>query len=194
MAKLTDLTIRKLIQAGERFAGLSDDDCTGLYLCWPEKYAAPFWRFRYKLDGRAKALGLGGYETVSLAEARKTAKTMRARVALGYDPALEKQERKTANKAKEEALKNLRTVAELTEEFITRNVDDKLKRPDIIRQRLEKHVKQSAIAGLYVEQVKPLHIDELIQGGWSSKARSVWPMTCCAGSSGFLTMASCAIT
>jgi hypothetical protein len=42
MAKLTDLAIRKRGQAGEHIAGLSDDDCTGLYLCWPEKYAAPF--------------------------------------------------------------------------------------------------------------------------------------------------------
>jgi hypothetical protein len=49
----------------------------------------------------AWGLGLGGYETVSLSEARKTAKTMRAPVALGYDPALEKQERKAENKAKE---------------------------------------------------------------------------------------------
>ncbi|CAG1023111.1 Prophage integrase IntA [Methylococcales bacterium] len=82
----------------------------------------------------------------------------------GLRPALEKQERKTASKAKEEALKSLRTVAELTEEFIRRNVDERLKRPENIRQRLEIHVKQSPIAGLYVEQVKPLHIDELIQG------------------------------
>lgn len=164
MAKFTDLGIRKLVQAGERFAGLSDDECTGLYLCWPEKYAAPFWRFRYMLNGKARAMSLGGYGTVGLADARKTAKAMRARVMLGHDPLLEKQERKTANKAKEEALKNLRTVAELTEEFIRRNVDDKLKRPENIRQRLEVHVKQSPIAGLYVEQVKPMHVDELIQG------------------------------
>ena len=164
MAKLTDLGIKKLIRGGERFAGMSDEDCKGLYLCWPEKYAAPFWRFRYKMDGKAKALGLGGYETVGLAEARKTAREMRARVLLGYDPALEKQERKTANKAREEELKSLRTVAELTEEYIKRNVDAKLKRPENIRQRLEKHVKQSSIGGLYVEQVKPLHIDGLIQG------------------------------
>lgn len=164
MAKLTDLGIKRLIQADERFAGMSDDDCTGLYLCWPDRYAGPFWRFRYKVGGKAKALVLGAYETVGLAQARKRAKEMRARVTLGYDPALEKKERKTANKAKEEALKNLRTVAELTEEFIKRNVDDRLKRPENIRKRLEIHIKQSSIAGLYVEQVKPLHIDELIQG------------------------------
>jgi len=42
------------------------------------------------MDGKAKVLELGGYETVGLAEARKTAREMRARVLLGYDPALEK--------------------------------------------------------------------------------------------------------
>jgi integrase len=164
MAKLTDLGIKKLIRAGERFAGLSDDDCKGLCLCWPEKYAAPFWRFRYKMDGKAKALGIGGYETVGLADARRTAKEMRARAMLGYDPALEKQERKTANKAKEDALKGLRTVAELTEEYIKRNVDAKLKRPENVRKRLEIHVMRSSIGGMYAEHVKPLHIDGLIQG------------------------------
>lgn len=162
--KLTDLAIRKLIQSGERFSGISDGFCKGLYLCWPKHYAVPFWRFRYKVKGKSRALGLGQFGSVNLAEARKIARELRARIQLGFDPALEKRERRAETLAKEQALQLQRTVAELTEEFMVRHVDGRLKRPVLVRQRLAKHIQQSSIGRLPVEGVKPLHIDGLIQG------------------------------
>ena len=145
VAKLSDLFIKKHVTAGTRFTGLADDRCPGLYIAWPQKYSSPFWRYRYKIGGKDKAIGLGKYPHVGLSDARKIANEMRAKVTLGHDPVLEKKQLKAANKAAEDALKGQRSVSEITEEFMTRHVDGKLKRPLLIRQRLENHIKQSSI-------------------------------------------------
>ena len=109
-------------------------------------------------------MNIGAYGKPGLAEARRTVKELRARVALGFDPATEKQARKAEGKARAEALRNIRTVGQLVDEFFGRYVDGKLKRPEMIRQRLDLHIKRSAIGALPVDQVKPLHIDELLTG------------------------------
>ncbi|EJF2826143.1 DUF4102 domain-containing protein [Escherichia coli] len=49
-AKLTDIQIKAWIKAGERFDARADGN--GLYLCFPEKYNAPFWRYRYRMAGK----------------------------------------------------------------------------------------------------------------------------------------------
>jgi integrase len=167
MAKLNDLQIRKWIEAGEPFEGVGDGD--GLYLCWPKgadgtpRYAKPFWRFRYRFDGKQKIMNLGSYGAPTLAGARKLARELRARVALGYDPAAEKRERKASAKAAAEALKHVRTVSQLTDEFFSRYVDGKLKRSDMIRQRLGVHIKNTPLGLLPVDQVKPIHIDQRLR-------------------------------
>ena len=164
MAKLTDLGIKKLIAKGERFSGLADDHCPGLYLCFPKNYSAPFWRFRWKVDGRAKTFSLGKYPLVGLSAARNLAKDMKAMVRLGRDPALEKKERRIENRKRELKLAGQRSLADLTEEYIQRHVDGKLKRPLLVRQRLTIHVKDSSLGSVPVDQIKPMQVDELIQG------------------------------
>ena len=166
MAKLTDLEIRKRIAARVPFEGVADGD--GLYLCWPKgkdgtpRYAVPIWRFRYKLEGNPRVMNLGSYGKPGLSEARKTARILRSRVALGFDPALEKRERKAENRAREEALRNIRTVSQLVDEFLSRHVEGKWKNPEVVRQRLDLHIRQSEIGGLPVDQVKPLHVDRIL--------------------------------
>jgi len=44
------------------------------------------WAFRYTVKGRARKAGLGGYPTVTLAEARKTALSYRKLIHKGVDP------------------------------------------------------------------------------------------------------------
>ncbi len=105
MPKLTDMQIRAWIKAGERFEGRSDGN--GLYLSYRENYKTPVWRFRYKFAGKSRAMLIGSYAELSLARARETAKELSARVALGYDVAGEKQERKAEALAKIEAKKAL---------------------------------------------------------------------------------------
>ncbi|MEG9999679.1 integrase family protein [Escherichia coli] len=93
MPKLTDMQIRAWIKAGERFEGRADGN--GLYLRYREADKTPTWRFRYKLAGKSRAMLIGSYSELSLSKARETAKELSARVALGYDVAGEKQERKS---------------------------------------------------------------------------------------------------
>ena len=92
MGKLTDLDIRNWMRSGERFEQRGDGD--GVYLCFPARFAVPVWKLRYRFAGKPRTVNLGSYRDLSIAGARKTAKELRARVALGYDVAGEKQERK----------------------------------------------------------------------------------------------------
>ncbi len=92
MAILSDLQIKSWIKNNERFEGKSDGD--RLYLSYRESFAVPVWRFRYKIKGATRWVTMGSYADLSIAEARRQAKEFRARVALGYDVAAEKQERK----------------------------------------------------------------------------------------------------
>ena len=160
MGTLTDLQIRNWIKAGERFEQRGDGD--GLYLSYRESFAVPAWRFRYRLAGRQRIMGLGSYADLSLADARKTAKELRARVALGYDPAAEKQERKREAVAKIEAEKNAKTVGDVADEYFERMILGRWKHPNIVRSRIERDIKPS-IGKLAVEDVKPAHIDAMLQ-------------------------------
>jgi integrase len=107
-------------------------------------------------------MGLGSYADLSLADARKTAKELRARVALGYDPAAEKQERKREAVAKIEAEKNAKTVGDVADEYFERMILGRWKHPNIVRSRIERDIKPS-IGKLAVEDVKPAHIDAMLQ-------------------------------
>ena len=78
MSKLSDVEIRGWIRRGERFNGRGDGD--GLVLRYRAVDASPRWIFRYRIGGKARILDIGTYGTLSLAEARRMAKEMRARV------------------------------------------------------------------------------------------------------------------
>jgi hypothetical protein len=54
------------------------------------------WLFRYSIDGRARATGLGPVELVSLAEARERALTLRRQLLAGVDPLEQRREAKDA--------------------------------------------------------------------------------------------------
>lgn len=165
MAFLSDMKIRALINAGNPFEGIADGG--GLYLCWPKgtdgkpRYSSPVWKFRYRFGGKARSMNIGRYGNPTLAEARKTVRQLKARVALGFDPASEKQDRKATGKAKLEAERTARTVATLIDEYLSRYVDGKLKRPESIRQRLDKHIRP-VIGPMKVEDVKPVHVDGVL--------------------------------
>lgn len=160
MAKLTDIQIRAWIRNGERFEGRGDGD--GLWLVYRKDYALPMWRFRYRFAGKARVMNLGSYGDLSLADARRTAKELRARVTLGFDVAGEKQDRKRAAVAKIEADRQARNVAQLADEYFERNILGRWKHPNIVRSRIEKDIKP-AIGKLSVRDVKPMHIDEMLK-------------------------------
>lgn len=160
MAKLTDIQIKAWVRTGERFNGRSDGN--GLYLCFPKNYAIPFWRFRYRFVGKQRAMVIGTYSEFSLAKARETAKGLSARVALGYDVAGEKQERKAEALKKIEEAKNALKVSELAREYFERQILGSWKHPDILRRRIDKDINPS-IGHLKIEDVRPRHIDDMLQ-------------------------------
>lgn len=160
MGKLTDIQIRNWIKAGERFDGKSDGD--GLYLTYRKDFAVPRWLFRYRFAGKSRSMGIGTYGELSLADARKAVKELRAKVSLGHDVAGEKQERKKAAVAKIEAEKNAITVGQLADEYFERMILGHWKHPNIVRSRIEKDIKPN-IGKLAVAEVKPMHIDAMLQ-------------------------------
>lgn len=160
MGKLSDVQIRAWIKAGERFEGRSDGD--GLYLRYRAEDRTPTWRYRYRFAGKQRVMNLGSYGDVSLADARKTAKELSAKVALGHDVAGEKKERKRAAVAKIERDKAARTVAQLADEYFERNILGRWKHPNIVRSRIENDIKPN-IGKLAAEDVKPAYIDAMLQ-------------------------------
>lgn len=161
MGKLTDMAIRNWIRTGEHFEGRSDGD--GLTLCWPDRYAIPFWRFRYRIGGKQRVIQIGSYGQVSLAKARGEAVKLRASVVLGHDVADEKAERKSDAVAKIEATRSAVTVAKLADEYFQRMILGRWKHPNIVRSRIEKDIKP-AIGKLALEDVTPSHIDDMLKG------------------------------
>ena len=160
MGKLTDIQIKAWIRANERFEGKADGN--GLYLCYRDTFATPKWRFRYSISGKARVMWIGSYAELSLAKARETAKQLSARVALGYDVAGEKKERKAMAIAKIESEKNALKVSALATEYFERQILGRWKHPDILRRRIDKDINPN-IGHLKADEVKPRHIDDMLQ-------------------------------
>lgn len=161
MSKLSDASIRAWMKEGERFEGRSDGD--GLYLRYRRADSVPRWLFRYQLAGKPRVLNLGTYREVSLANARKLAKEMRARVALGYDVVLEKQDRKQAAVARIDAAKAEQSVATLADDYFGARILGRWKHPNIVRSRIERDIKP-AIGAMALNAVRPGHIDAMLKG------------------------------
>ena len=160
MAKLSDIQIKSWISKDERFEGKSDGD--GLVLSYRKDFSVPVWRFRYRFAGKQRVMNIGTYGQLSLADARKLAKELNARVALGHDVAAEKQERKTEAVAKIEAKKNAFTVGQLADEYFQSKILGSWKHPNIVRARIENYIKPH-IGQMAAEDVKPGHIDTMLK-------------------------------
>ena len=160
MSSLSDMQIRAWIKADERFEGRSDGN--GLTLRYRTVDAAPMWRFRYRFAGKQRVMDLGSYAVLSLADARKKARELRAQVALGHDVAGEKQDRKKATLAKLNADQNAVMLAQVADDYFERMILGRWKHPNIVRSRIERDIKPH-IGGLAVDAVKPMHIDAMLQ-------------------------------
>ncbi len=160
MGKLSAIEIKAWIKAGEHFEQRGDGD--GLCLSFRSTFATPKWLFRYRINGKPRVMALGSYAVLSLADARKTAKELSARVSLGYDVAGEKQERKRDAVAKIEDDKNAWTVAKLADEYFERTILGRWKYPNIVRSRIENDIKPN-IGQMKAEDVRPRDIDAMIQ-------------------------------
>jgi integrase len=160
MGKLTDLDIRNWMRSGERFEQRGDGD--GVYLCFPARFAVPVWKLRYRFAGKPRTVNLGSYRDLSIADARKTAKELRARVALGYDVAGEKQERKREAVAKIEAEKAVITMGALADDYFSSQILGRWKHPNIVRSRIENDIKPN-IGKLAIGEIRPTHVDAMLK-------------------------------
>lgn len=87
---LNDLQLRRMLAAGQSVAK-SDGD--GLTITISAKGTAS-WILRYRFGGRRRELTIGNYPDISLAQAREQARSLRAAIDQGADPASRKQQAK----------------------------------------------------------------------------------------------------
>jgi len=160
MAILSDIQIKSWIKNKIHFEGKGDGN--GLYISYRKSFAIPIWRFRYRFVGKQRVMNIGKYGEVSLAQARKTAKELSSKVALGHDVAAEKQERKADALSKIEAKKNALTAGKLADKYFNDRILGHWKHPNIIRSKIEKDIKPY-IGQMPVDLVKPNHIDTIIK-------------------------------
>ena len=78
--------------------------------CHPAPNGSKLWRFNYRFLDKQKKLHLGGWPTISLAEARARRDEAKKKIAEGIDPALEKKRARIA--AKYAAANTFQAVAE----------------------------------------------------------------------------------
>ena len=83
------------------------------------------WTFRYKIDGKERYMGLGGYPAVPVARARELALQARSDIAAGLDP-IEARARRAVDKKAQEALEVARrkSFRQCAEEYIAANQAD----------------------------------------------------------------------
>ncbi|WP_282609706.1 integrase arm-type DNA-binding domain-containing protein [Pelagibius sp. Alg239-R121] len=112
--EINRLTDRKVKAAKE--PGLIADG-GGLYL-QISKSGSKSWLFRFSLNNRAREMGLGGYRTVSLAEARDEALANRKLLREGLDPIEVRKARRLSDKA---AQRKATTFKQCTEQFLVAN-------------------------------------------------------------------------
>lgn len=87
---LSDTTIRNA-KPGPKDYKLADTG--GLYLLITTA-GGKLWRLKFRMDGKERKLSIGRYPDISLSEARKRRDAAREQIALGNDPAREKQRKK----------------------------------------------------------------------------------------------------
>lgn len=108
--KLTARSVVALTLEGRHQPGRHTDG-DGLHLHVRPDGAAG-WVLRYRLHGRQRDLGLGGYPEVGLARARELARDARALVAKGLDPSLERKRQRDAAQEEASSERSFRAVAE----------------------------------------------------------------------------------
>lgn len=149
---LTDVQIRKWIKSG---APVAKSDGAGLTFTLSGK-GTPAWVLRYRIGGKQKELTLGNYPDLTLANARARAAVKRVAVQQGVDVAQAEQARKVAMTA-------AGTVKELCDEFFERTVKGRIKRPDLVRDILNRDV-IGAMGKLRITDVKPVDVDRMVAG------------------------------
>lgn len=152
MGKLKDIEIQSWIRAGKPLAGKSDGD--GLTFTLSANLTAS-WVFRYRLGGKQREMTIGNYPTITLKKARELATDARAMVQQGIDVARAKRDQKIA-------LSTAGTVEQLCNEYYQRTIEGRVKRPGIVKGRLDNDLIPK-LGRMRIAEVKPLDVDGMIK-------------------------------
>ncbi|MDE2139892.1 MAG: tyrosine-type recombinase/integrase, partial [Gammaproteobacteria bacterium] len=155
MGKLTDTKIRALVRAQEAVSGVSDG--SGLTFTLSRAGTAA-WVLRYRIGGRPRELTLGNYPDLSLQQARRRAQAERVKVDQGVDVAATKR-RDVALAARE---KRRQSFADLTEEWLQRAVNGRVKHPAVVRRALHRYA-DPVIGSGAADEVTAADIDRVLQ-------------------------------
>lgn len=130
------------------------------------------WLFRYQMDGKRRAQGLGSYPEISLADARQRAAEARVCVAKGVDPV-------EARKAAQQAQKPVPTFGEIAALVIA---DAQAKSTNAkVRYQWERHLGtaySSPLLARPVNEITSLDVAAVLRPIWRTKpevARKVYP-------------------
>lgn len=99
-------------------------DGGGLYLQISTFNASKSWVFKYTVHGRRRGMGMGSADTLTLAEARRTAERLREQVRNGIDPIEAKHAEAQAKKAALAELDKRKTFKQCAEAVITQKSEE----------------------------------------------------------------------
>jgi integrase len=133
---LTDRAIKKLPLPQNR-REVPDGRVTGLYLVL-QSSGAKSWALRYRSAGVPRKLTLGGYPTLSIAEARRRAQKALGALAGGNDPAADKKATREALRAAREA--DADSIERVVALYVQRHAKLKIKRSAEVERVLNKEV------------------------------------------------------
>jgi integrase len=157
LADITDREIKSLILHGEHFAKRSAGP--NLWLRFPEGFKYPTWQFRYAIVGTEKAISLGSYRDVSLADARRLAKELRAQVALGEDPSAK---RKAVIQERERSKAEM-SIGELCLEYHSRRIEGRHKHDARPLGLIKRHILPAPFGNIKIGDLRASDIDNLIR-------------------------------
>jgi integrase len=146
--------------------GMYADHCNGLNL-EVKPSGSKSWVKRYKRKGeKPRHMGLGSYSLYDLEQARELARKHTQEIREGLDPIDHRiAQREAERKAREVQEIKAITVEDILLEYLRRKAKKWYgKTPQTIERRIKKHfLSQSAFANLPVEEVRPAHIEAVIE-------------------------------
>lgn len=165
-AELGPLDVKRLVHGGGRSSALvAVGGVTGLYLQITPNNAKT-WILRMRIGNRRRDIGLGGYPTVTLAQARDKARDMRAKVEAGIDPV---EERKAIKAALIASQKRGMTFADAVDHALAAKLD---------AFKNEKHRKQwrSTLDTYALPQIGKMMVQDIAVQDILRVLQPIWPV------------------
>ncbi len=148
-AKLNDKQVKALVRQavpGRHAVG------NGLYLRVSNE-GTGFWVVRYTIHEKRREITIGRYPEMSLADAGDETRSVKSAVRKGIDPLAEK---------KRPDVVKIRTVDDLAEDWLTNDIEKRLKHPNIPRRIYERFLSHR-FGELALERVTPLDVRHAVE-------------------------------